>query len=142
MKKYYYELQYFFSRSESGSIGVVTRDKLDTSDIDECILYLDSRYLLNPDYIENIISIEEISKDEYLDKYFIEEKSNKYNQDQKDRIYEVHELADNFIDLLTQCIWTKDSNKEKYIQSIINYSIKELRNDDHLVYYPDPLGDE
>lgn len=140
MEKYYYELQYFFSRSNFGSIGVATREKLDTDDIDECILYLDSRYLIGDYYTNNIISIKEISKEEYIDIYSKENEKNEYNDIQLDRINEIRDAANVFINTL---LYKSINNVEsEIVWSLIDHTIEELRLNGYTPYYPDPLGDE
>lgn len=140
MEKYYYELQYFFSRSNFGSIGVATREKLDTDDIDECILYLDSRYLIGDYYTNNIISIKEISKEEYIDIYSKENEKNEYNDIQLDRINEIRDAANVFINTL---LYKSINNVEsEIVWSLIDHTIEELRLNGYTPYYPDPLWDE
>lgn len=141
MKKYYYELQYFFSRYESGSIGVATREKLDTDNVDECILYLDSRYLIDDYYTSNIISIKEISKEEYIDRYS-EEDENEYNDIQLDRINVIHDAANAFINALLYKPVKLNNADSKIVQSLIDRTIEELRLNGYTPYYPDPLEDE
>lgn len=141
MEKYYYELQYFFSRSNFGSIGVATREKLDTDDIDECILYLDSRYLIGGYYTNNIISIKEISKEEYIDIYSKENEKNEYNDIQLARINEIRDAANVFINTLLYKPIINNVESE-IVWSLIDHTIEELRLNGYTPYYPDPLGDE
>lgn len=142
MEKYYYELQYFFSRSNFGSIGVATREKLDTDDIDECILYLDSRYLIDDYYTNNIISIKEISKEEYINIYYSEEdEKNEYNDIQLARINEIRDAANVFINTLLYKPIINNVESE-IVWPLIDHTIEELRLNGYTPYYPDPLGDE
>lgn len=141
MEKYYYELQYFFSRSNFGSIGVATREKLNTDDIDECILYLDSRYLIDDYYTNNIISIKEISKEEYIDIYSKEDEKNEYNDIQLARINEIRDAANVFINTLLYKPIINNVESE-IVWSLIDHTIEELRLNGYTPYYPDPLGDE
>lgn len=141
MEKYYYELQYFFSRSNFGSRGVVTREKLNTDDIDECILYLDSRYLIDDYYTNNIISIKEISKEEYIDIYSKEDEKNEYNDIQLARINEIRDAANVFINTLLYKPIINNVESE-IVWSLIDHTIEELRLNGYTPYYPDPLGDE
>lgn len=69
-KKYYYYFEYFFSRKDSGSYVVITDDKLDTDDVDECVNYALDHVLLPDMYTDNILSIEEMTEDEI--KYYEE----------------------------------------------------------------------
>ena len=142
MEKYYYELQYFFSRSNFGSIGVATREKLNTDDIDECILYLDSRYLIDDYYTNNIISIKEISKEEYINIYYSEEdEKNEYNDIQLARINEIRDAANVFINTLLYKPIINNVESE-IVWPLIDHTIEELRLNGYTPYYPDPLGDE
>lgn len=141
MEKHYYDLQYFFSRSDFGSIVAVTREKLDTDDIDTCILYLDSRYLIDSYYADNIISIEEISKEEY-DRYSEEDANEEYNDIQLARINVIHDAANTFINTLLNKPTALNIVESELVWSLIDHTIEELRLNGHAPYYPDPLGDK
>lgn len=144
MEKYYYELQYFFSRYDLGSIGAVTREKLNTDDIDECILYLDSRFLIDDHYTNNIISIEEISKEEYTDRYSEEDEDEKeeYNDIQLARINTIRDAANVFINTLLKKPIKLNNVESEIVSSLIDHTIEGLRLKGYAPYYPDPLEDE
>lgn len=67
MEKHYYDFGYFFGSKDSGSILIATDKELDVDDIDESVSYVFKQGLIDEEYIENIIYIEELSKEEYLE---------------------------------------------------------------------------
>ena len=67
MEKHYYDFGYFFDRRCSGSILIAVDKELDEDDIDESVSYVFKQGLIDEEYIENIIYIEELSKEEYLE---------------------------------------------------------------------------
>ena len=67
MEKHYYDFGYFFGSKDSGSILIATDKELNVDDIDESVSYVFKQGLIDEEYIENIIYIEELSKEEYLE---------------------------------------------------------------------------
>lgn len=65
--EHFYDLGYFFSRNDSGSIYRKVDKELDIDDIDESIAYLLEKGLLPKEYANNIIYIEELSQEEFQD---------------------------------------------------------------------------
>lgn len=61
-KKHYYEFVYFFSKKDSGSIYIATDTTLDVFCTDECIDYAYKHGLLDKEFINNIISVDEIDE--------------------------------------------------------------------------------
>lgn len=138
MKKYYYKVNYFFSRLDSGSFRVITNEELDT-DIDKAILYLESKYLISDYYSNNIVDIESISKEEY--EYLYGDDDNKeFSEIQYNRIHEVSTEANKFIYFLLNKILVTPSNYDvSLVQPIIDQAIYTLRQNGYTVYYPDPI---
>lgn len=68
--KHYYDFGYFFNRKDSGSIQITTTEKLDTNDIDECVNYALKNNMLEEDYADNIIYIEELTESDAKDMGF------------------------------------------------------------------------
>lgn len=139
MKKYYYKVNYFFTRLDFGSFGVTTNEELDT-DIDKAILYLESKYLISDCYSNNIIDIESVSKEEY--EYLYGDDDNKeFLEIQYDRIHEVSTEANKFIHfLLNKKLLSAPSNYDvSLVQPIIDQAIYTLRQNGYTVYYPDPI---
>ena len=67
MDKHYYDFGYFFCSKDSGSILIAVDKELNEDDIDESVSYVFKQGLIDEEYIENIIYIEELSKEEYLE---------------------------------------------------------------------------
>ena len=70
MGKYYYDFGYFFSRKDSGSIRVTTNEPLNTDNIDVCVEYAYENDLIEEDYIDNIIYVNELTKEEAIEMGF------------------------------------------------------------------------
>lgn len=70
MGKYYYDFGYFFNRKDSGSIRVTTNEPLNTNDIDACVEYAYENDLIEEDYIDNIIYVNELTKEEAIEMGF------------------------------------------------------------------------
>ena len=70
MGKYYYDFGYFFSRKDSGSSRVRTNEPLNTDDIDACVEYAYENNLIEEDYIDNIIYVNELTKEEAIEMGF------------------------------------------------------------------------
>ena len=70
MGKYYYDFGYFFRRNDSGSIRVTTNEPLNADDIDACVKYAYENDLIEEDYIDNIIYVNELTKEEAIEMGF------------------------------------------------------------------------
>ena len=70
MGKYYYDFGYFFNRKDSGSIRVTTNEPLNADDIDACVKYTYENDLIEEDYIDNIIYVNELTKEEAIEMGF------------------------------------------------------------------------
>ena len=65
MDKFYYDFGYFFDRKDSGSCRVTLNKKLeDVDDIDTCIEIALAEGALDEDYADNIVYVEELTKEE------------------------------------------------------------------------------
>lgn len=64
MKKHYYDFGYFFSNKDSGSIRMTTSKSLDTDDIDGCVIYALKNKLMEDEYANNIVYVEELTEEE------------------------------------------------------------------------------
>lgn len=72
-KKHYYEFVYFFSNKDSGSIYIATNSPLDVFYTDECIDYAYKHGLLDKEFIDNIVSVDEIDESDAKHLAFREE---------------------------------------------------------------------
>lgn len=70
MGKYYYDFGYFFSRKNSGSIRVTTNEPLNVDDIDACVEYAYKNDLIEEEYIDNIIYVNNLTKEEAIEMGF------------------------------------------------------------------------
>lgn len=73
MEKHYYDFGYFFSSKDSGSIRVTTTEPLDTEDIDACVAYALENDLMEDEYAENIIYVEELTEEDARDMGFFDD---------------------------------------------------------------------
>lgn len=70
MGKYYYDFGYFFSRKNSGSIRVTTNEPLNVDDVDACVEYAYKNDLIEEEYIDNIIYVNNLTKEEAIEMGF------------------------------------------------------------------------
>ena len=70
MGKYYYDFGYFFSRKNRGSIRVTTNEPLNVDDIDACVEYAYKNDLIEEEYIDNIIYVNNLTKEEAIEMGF------------------------------------------------------------------------
>ena len=70
MGKFYYDFGYFFSRKNSGSIRVTTNEPLNVDDIDACVEYAYKNDLIEEEYIDNIIYVNNLTKEEAIEMGF------------------------------------------------------------------------
>lgn len=70
MEKHYYDFGYFFSSKDSGSLRVTTTEPLDENDIDSCVEYALENDLIESEYAENIIYVNELTREEAEDMGF------------------------------------------------------------------------
>jgi hypothetical protein len=70
--KHFYDFGYYFSRKDSGSIRVTTNEALDTDDVNSCIEYAYKNNLLEEEYVDNILYVDELTENEARDMGFFD----------------------------------------------------------------------